>query len=392
MRRSKSAMDFRADPLRAGAKRFQTALETVPTKRLKTGPSNSRPIMIRSQAKQTAILNTLKSASSSNIVSTQAKKPLIKTSSNGAPSTSKAPLTKAPIKPAAPAKAAVPAKAATKNIAAKNRIPPYDFKARHAALLEKFNALKAKNDEQKELLATLEEQSENTEQRERELTNKLEANEQELFEANEEKEKLKVEIQELRAANSHMQTKNTALASSLAAASEELSDLKMKQEKLEQTALDYEKLKERSSGLQHEIGEASSKLMMSQDQLYSINAERMVLHNMVLDLRGNIRVFARVRPPLGIEGDKSLCGWSFNDESTLEIHNNEIVQMGTNRKQTKHEFAFDQVFNPHTTQEEIFEMVSPLIQSALDGYNVCIFAYGKTQALSFRSSVNIGCS
>ena len=39
-----------------------------------------------------------------------------------------------------------------------------------------------------------------------------------------------------------------------------------------------------------------------------------------------------------------------------------------------------QVFTPDTRgdQDAIFEDVKMLIQSAVDGYNVCIFAYGQT--------------
>lgn len=49
-----------------------------------------------------------------------------------------------------------------------------------------------------------------------------------------------------------------------------------------------------------------------------------------------------------------------------------------NKKPLKHDFSFDQVFAPNSEQQDIFELVSPLVQSALDGYNVCIFAYGQT--------------
>ena len=41
-------------------------------------------------------------------------------------------------------------------------------------------------------------------------------------------------------------------------------------------------------------------------------------------------------------------------------------------------FDFDRVFGPEVQQTGIFEDVSQLVTSALDGYNVCIFAYGQT--------------
>eukprot|EP00812_Abedinium_dasypus_P014217 NODE_772_length_1368_cov_494.155369.p1 GENE.NODE_772_length_1368_cov_494.155369~~NODE_772_length_1368_cov_494.155369.p1 ORF type:complete len:326 (+),score=69.75 NODE_772_length_1368_cov_494.155369:29-1006(+) len=41
---------------------------------------------------------------------------------------------------------------------------------------------------------------------------------------------------------------------------------------------------------------------------------------------------------------------------------------------------FDCIFTGETTQAEMFEEVSGLVQSALDGYKVCIFAYGQTSA------------
>lgn len=39
---------------------------------------------------------------------------------------------------------------------------------------------------------------------------------------------------------------------------------------------------------------------------------------------------------------------------------------------------FDACFGGSTSQTDIFEDTKMLIQSAFDGYNVCIFAYGQT--------------
>jgi len=42
-------------------------------------------------------------------------------------------------------------------------------------------------------------------------------------------------------------------------------------------------------------------------------------------------------------------------------------------------FTFDHVYDTRATNEEIYtEVVSPLVESVLDGYNGCIFAYGQT--------------
>ncbi|KAH9756125.1 kinesin-like protein KIN-14R [Citrus sinensis] len=45
---------------------------------------------------------------------------------------------------------------------------------------------------------------------------------------------------------------------------------------------------------------------------------------------------------------------------------------------TKKIFKFDRVYSPRDEQVDVFADASPLVTSVLDGYNVCIFAYGQT--------------
>ena len=50
---------------------------------------------------------------------------------------------------------------------------------------------------------------------------------------------------------------------------------------------------------------------------------------------------------------------------------------GTERTEEFH-FNFDKNFGSASSQDEVFSEVSEFVQSALDGYNVCLFSYGQT--------------
>lgn len=110
------------------------------------------------------------------------------------------------------------------------------------------------------------------------------------------------------------------------------------------------------------------------DEKYRVAMEdRKKLHNQVLDLKGNIRVFVRVRPinskesSLEPEGEPTI---TFRDDTNIGVYDGQHAR----RKW----FEFDQVFSPATQQEQVFEEAKPLATSVLDGYNVCVFAYGQT--------------
>ncbi|XP_034674611.1 kinesin-like protein KIN-14S [Vitis riparia] len=68
-------------------------------------------------------------------------------------------------------------------------------------------------------------------------------------------------------------------------------------------------------------------------------------------------------------GSTSIVDFESSRENELQI-----ICSDSSKKQ----FKFDHVFRPGSDQEAVFAQTSPIVPSMLDGYNVCIFAYGQT--------------
>ncbi|KAJ0260655.1 Kinesin-like protein KIN-14K [Hirschfeldia incana] len=97
------------------------------------------------------------------------------------------------------------------------------------------------------------------------------------------------------------------------------------------------------------------------------------LYNEVQELKGNIRVYCRIRPFLKGQNKRETSIEYTGENGELVVAN--PLKQG---KDTHRFFKFNKVFGPSSTQEEVFLDTRPLIRSLLDGYNVCIFAYGQT--------------
>ncbi|KAG9293323.1 hypothetical protein G9A89_007569 [Geosiphon pyriformis] len=119
------------------------------------------------------------------------------------------------------------------------------------------------------------------------------------------------------------------------------------------------------------IGQYTAKLR-EQEEL------RRKLHNEIQDIRGNIRVFCRVRPCLDAESAECAdLKFPPDDDKKLVLtrHRNNYLGIDIPIRKT---FIFEKVFPPQFTQEQIYSELQYIVQSAVDGYNVCIFAYGQT--------------
>ncbi|CAK8561805.1 unnamed protein product [Lathyrus sativus] len=100
--------------------------------------------------------------------------------------------------------------------------------------------------------------------------------------------------------------------------------------------------------------------------------ERKRLFNDLLTSKGSIRIFCRARPLFEDEGHSVV---DFPDEYTIRVNTGD-----ESLANSKKDYEFDKVYGPHVGQAELFSDVQPLVQSALDGYNVSIFAYGQTHS------------
>ncbi|KOM54322.1 hypothetical protein LR48_Vigan10g021400 [Vigna angularis] len=101
-------------------------------------------------------------------------------------------------------------------------------------------------------------------------------------------------------------------------------------------------------------------------------AENRKLFNEVQELKGNIRVYCRLRPFLPGQKEK---------QSIVEhIGETELVVANPSKpgKEGLRTFKFNKVFGPTSTQAGVYADIQAFIRSVLDGYNVCIFAYGQT--------------
>ncbi|KHN97258.1 kinesin protein 1 [Metarhizium album ARSEF 1941] len=177
------------------------------------------------------------------------------------------------------------------------------------------------------------------------------------------KRSLQINITELSAANTTLEAKINSLRS-----------------QVEFLESDSKAQSDSFASMEARLQEALAAAEEARLKLIKEETERRILFNKYQELKGNIRVMCRVRPATADDGSEE-AGISFPDEKTSA----EIVLAGPEEKSSlgivsrkNYPFEFDRVFAPSVQNEEIFGEISQLVQSALDGYNVCIFCYGQT--------------
>ena len=196
---------------------------------------------------------------------------------------------------------------------------------------------------------------------------------------------VKAEVDRINAGLDREKQLNDDLRQNLAAAGNNASAMECARQAL-QAKIDYLESDSKSqseayAAMERRMQEAIEKAIECEEKLRKEETLRRKLHNQVQELKGNIRVFCRVRPSQSNGEVEETAKISFPDtenSTDIEVKGQEETSSLGKVTTKSHPFNFDRVFNPESNNAEIFDEISQLIQSALDGYNVCIFAYGQT--------------
>lgn len=125
---------------------------------------------------------------------------------------------------------------------------------------------------------------------------------------------------------------------------------------------------------EHEKGELGHSISNLEGEIAGLKQKERLLDkkrrealNKILDIKGSIRVFCRVRPFLLSDRRR------IHEPISIGLEKVVVKSVGIRK-----EYRYDKVFHQAATQEDVFVEVEPILRSALDGHNVCILAYGQT--------------
>lgn len=186
---------------------------------------------------------------------------------------------------------------------------------------------------------------------------------------------------------------NSTQSQQLSRATRLAEDFKRKDEKNQER---IEEMERKLASLQNDLKEQKPREEALYQRLQVGEEIRRELHAKVMQLMGNIRVFVRVRPALNGEPQPTLITFpdhivksqesqksqlsSGNDltKKLVEITEPKKDRGGLSDRRKKWRFGFDEVFGTEATQNDLWRSTKPMVQSALDGFNSTIFAYGAT--------------
>jgi myosin heavy subunit len=178
---------------------------------------------------------------------------------------------------------------------------------------------------------------------------------------------------------SALETRVTQLENDLTQITTRCTDAETERDQLRQRLKEFGNLNTEMEILRNkaqQVDDLTLQIQQNNQQIVSLTSQykkesqlRKQYKNELEDLKGAIRVYARVRPMAQYEIEKDC-------QKIVEFPDETSVRVQTSRGEK--EFEFDAAFTDTSTQEEVFEDTKRLVESFLDGFNVCLFAYGQT--------------
>lgn len=191
--------------------------------------------------------------------------------------------------------------------------------------------------------------------------------------------------------NAELQQVTTDLSSELSSLTDKLAgELSTAEDQLTSAQHLEDQQKTEIEELKQQIQDQILKIGSLETHIRNSETARKRLHNEIQELKGNVRVICRVRPLLGKEtSDGAKFTFTKNPQELLleETNIKDVTGRGTGSQQFP--FKFDRVFPQSTGQQEVFEEIAHLVQSSLDGFQCCIFAYGQTGNLVIRRTFTL---
>jgi len=119
------------------------------------------------------------------------------------------------------------------------------------------------------------------------------------------------------------------------------------------------------------------KLNISRTKLANEISVRRKLMCEVQKIKGNIRVLCRVRPLLEEEKKRGMqFSVDFRSHDSVTVFSDDVCNDGMGLK--SHTFCFDRCFDAHQDQKDVFKELEVGLLTVLEGFHICIFAYGMT--------------
>ncbi|KYQ46666.1 Centromere-associated protein E [Trachymyrmex zeteki] len=88
----------------------------------------------------------------------------------------------------------------------------------------------------------------------------------------------------------------------------------------------------------------------------------------------SIKVAIKVRPLIRREKDENLSIQWVTNENTIIANDPEY------RKRSDGRFEFDHIFDTNANNNDVFDVVKPIVNAAVNGFNGTVFAYGQTSS------------